>query len=169
MSVTACEIPSSSVLDPRAIETAWFWDAWRTQINQPEEQVTDIFFAVFGHHPLWMKRVIIARNGVASLFGLETPANSEIMNPEIRSLYRVGDKIGPWPIYALTDTELIAGRDNKHLDFRLSVLKTGGCVVFSTVCTVHNTFGKIYLLCIAPFHTWGIRKLISDAVASHRL
>jgi Protein of unknown function (DUF2867) len=169
MSVTACEIPSSSVLDRHAIETAWFWDAWRTPISQPGEQVTDIFFAVFGHQPLWMKRIIIARNGVASLFGLETPATSEIMSPELRSSYRVGDKIGAWPIYTLTDTELIAGRDNKHLDFRLSVLKTGGSVVFSTVCTVHNTFGKIYLLCIAPFHAWGIRKLISDAVAAQRL
>ena len=169
MSVTACEIPSSSVLDRRVIEAAWFRDSWCAPLSRSEAAVTDIFFAVFGHKPLWMKRILVARNGIASLFGLEIPTIAEIMHPEIRSNYRVGDKIGPWPIFALTDQELVAGRDNKHLDFRISVLKTGKSAVFSTVCNVHNPFGKIYLLCIVPFHTWGIRKLISSAVVARRL
>ena len=169
MSVIACDIPPGSVLDRHTIESAWFWDSWRAPLSRPQARITDIFFAVLGHQPLWMKRIIIARNRIVGLFGLEAPTISEIMHPEIRSSYCIGDKIGAWPIYALNDTELIAGRDNKHLDFRLSVLKTGDSVVFSTVCTVHNTFGKIYLFCIKPFHSWGIRKLISNAVVMQRL
>ena len=34
-----------------------------------------------------------------------------------------GDKIGPWPVFFVGENEIIAGRDNKHMDFRLSVLK----------------------------------------------
>ena len=66
-----------------------------------------------------------------------------------------------------------AGRDNKHMDFRLSVLKTRDdgktSVVVSTVCTVHNVFGRIYLFLIVPFHRSGVQSLMSNAVAANRL
>jgi hypothetical protein len=95
------------------------------------------------------------------------------MNPQIKRCYKVGDKIGPWPIFGLTEDELVAGRDNKHLDFRLSVLRetNGGSesAVISTVCTTHNAFGKLYLFFIVPFHKWGVQRLISRAMAAGRL
>jgi hypothetical protein len=77
------------------------------------------------------------------------------------------------PLFALTATALVAGRDNKHLDFRLPVLKvTEGVttsVVVSTVCTVHNLFGKVYLFFVVPFHKWGVQWLISKAISAGRL
>ena len=61
--------------------------------------------------------------------------------------YAVGEKIGPWPIFFLGAEELVAGRDNKHMDFRLSIMKvrddSGPSVVVSTLCTVHNAFGRL--------------------------
>ena len=95
------------------------------------------------------------------------------MKPEAKDSYTVGDKIGPWPIFSLAQSELVAGRDNKHLDFRLSVLKEANgetmSTVISTVCTTHNAFGKIYLFFIIPFHKWGVRRLMSRAIAAGRL
>ena len=88
--------------------------------------MADIFFAVFGHTPLWMKTMLLLRNALARLAGLEVPKVAEIMTPEVKSTYRVGDKIGPWPVFFVGDDEIIAGRDNKHMDFRLSVLKVRG-------------------------------------------
>ena len=169
MKVLACAIPVGSLLGRHAVEAAWFQDAWRAPLHRTEAPATDIFIAVFGHRPTWMKQIMIARNGVAFLFGLDVPTNAEIMRPQVRGSYRVGDKIGAWPIYALTDNELIAGRDNTHLDFRVSILKEGDCVVISTICTVHNLFGKLYLFCITPFHKLGVRLLISNAVEAGRL
>jgi hypothetical protein len=85
----------------------------------------------------------------------------------------LGEKIGPWPIFFIAENEIVAGRDNKHLDFRLSALKAREgdvvSVVVSTICTVHNVFGKIYLFFIVPFHRAGVRSLISNAVAAKRL
>ena len=63
------------------------------------------------------------RKWAASCVGLKVPTTADIMRPQIKERYVVGDKIGPWPIVHLNETELVAGRDNKHLDFRLSVLK----------------------------------------------
>jgi uncharacterized protein DUF2867 len=104
---------------------------------------------------------------------LEVSTVAEIMKPSVRSEYRVGEKIGPWPIFFIGDNEVIAGRDNKHMDFRLSVLKTmdgdATSVVVSTICTVHNVFGKIYLFFVVPFHRNGVRSLMSNAVVAKRL
>jgi hypothetical protein len=120
-----------------------------------------------------MKLLLIVRNQAASLIGLDAPTASEILHVEIRDRYAVGEKIGVWPIFSLSEHELVAGRNNKHMDFRLSVLKVpdggGMSVVVSTVCTVHNLFGKCYLFFIVPFHRHGVRKLIANAIAARRL
>jgi hypothetical protein len=42
-------------------------------------------------------------------------------------------------------------------------------IVVSTICTVHNLFGKIYLFFIVPFHRYGVKTLLRNAVAAGRL
>ena len=173
MTVVECDIPSLSVLDRRLIEAAYFRDSYRAPLSRTRANVVDIFFGIFAHHPLWMKILLIVRNRIASFCGLDAPTASEIINIEIKSSYGVGDKIGVWPIFSLTETELVAGRNNKHLDFRLSVLRvTDGetaSVVVSTICTVHNAFGKLYLFFVVPFHKWGVQRLMSNAIIAGRL
>jgi hypothetical protein len=173
MNVTECVIPSASMLDPAVVNAAYFKDSYSAPLRHTNTSIANLFFALFGHHPVWVKRVLIMRNRIAAWCGLEVPTPSEIMNVKIKSSYHVGDKIGPWPIFALCENELIAGRNNGHLDFRLSILRITGDgaprVVVSTICSVHNRFGKLYLFFIVPFHKWGVRRLIADAVSSGRL
>jgi Protein of unknown function (DUF2867) len=173
MRVVECDVPSSSVLSRELLGNADFHDSYRAPLARPDVAVVDLFFALFGHTPLWMKLLLIVRNAAVRLIGLEAPTVAEIIKPEVRDSYRVGEKIGPWPIFFMADDEIVAGRNNKHMDFRLSVLKVkdGGAtdVVVSTICTVHNVFGKIYLFFIIPFHRHGVRSLISNAVAAKRL
>jgi hypothetical protein len=173
MTVEECDIPSASVLEPRLIEAAYFRDSYRAPLRGTRASIVDIFFGIFGHHPMWMKILLIVRNRIASFCGLDAPTASEIINLDMKRNYSIGDKIGVWPIFFLTETELVAGRDNKHLDFRLSVLRsTDGetaSVVVSTLCTVHNAFGKLYLFFVIPFHKWGVRRLISNAITAGRL
>ncbi len=173
MTVVECDIPCASMLDPGLIEAAYFRDSYQVPLRHPHASPVDIFFGIFGHHPMWMKILLIIRNKIASLCGLHVPTVDDILNPIVSSSYAVGDKIGPWPIFMLTEAELVAGRDNKHLDFRLSVLREANGemarVVVSTVCTVHNAFGKIYLFFIVPFHKWGLKRIMSNAVRAGRL
>ena len=173
MNVIECDVPSGSMLSLEVIEHAYFRDSYRAPLSRMELGIVDIFFAIFAHHPLWMKLLLIVRNKVAALAGLEAPTTSEILHIETKDRYVVGEKIGVWPIFSISENEVVAGRNNKHMDFRLSVLKVrndhGTSVVVSTICTVHNLSGKIYLFFVVPFHRYGVQRLMANALAARRL
>src|SRR5258705_9209777 len=103
----------------------------------------------------------------------EAPAAADIIRGEFKTGHAVGDTIGRWRIFFISDDEIIAGGDDKHQNFRVSVLRERGAgsasVVVTTICTVHNAFGKIYLFFVVPFHRYGVRKLMSNALAAQRL
>jgi hypothetical protein len=171
--VEECDFPADSSLDRKMVGTAFFQDSYRAPLCNAHATMADIFFDLFGHNPGWVKALLLMRNRVAAAFGLEVPKASDIQNPIQKASYQVGDVIGPWPIFSLSEHELIAGRDNAHLDFRLSLLRerrgVQSSVVVSTVCDVHNLYGKIYLFFIVPFHKWGVKQMISRAVRAGRL
>lgn len=173
MSVVECDVPLDSALGADLIKRANFYDAYRAPLLRAHLSVVEIFFAVFGHRPAWMSWMLIARNKAAGFAGLETPTTAEIIKMEMKDRYAVGEKIGPWPIFFLGTDELVAGRDNKHMDFRLSVMKVRDedrpSVIVSTICTVNNTLGSYYLSSIIPFHKFGVRKLMTNAAAAQRL
>ena len=120
-----------------------------------------------------MNLCLVARNKAVGLIGLDAPRTRDIMRMVRRDSYAAGDKIGPWPIYALDADELIAGRDNAHMDFRVSILKLcdpdGPCVVVSTVCRTRNRFGRAYLAMVIPFHKFGLRRRMAGAATANRL
>ena len=123
MTVTECEVPAKSALSRAVVQAAYFCDSYRVPLVRTDMGIVDVFFAVFGHSPLYVKLRLIARNGVAKLCGLDVASVAEIMKPKVQETYTVGDRIGPWPIFSITENEIVAGRNNRHLDFRLSVLK----------------------------------------------
>ena len=173
MSVVECQVPVSSVLDRALVDAAYFRDSYRAPLTRADLGMVEIFFALFGHTPLYVKLLLIVRNAAARLAGLDAPSVSEILRPARHPRYAVGDRIGPWPVFAISDSEIVAGRDNKHLDFRLSVLKqhegADASVTVSTICSVHNRAGRIYLFFIVPFHRFGVRGLMRRAIQSGRL
>ena len=70
--------------------------------------------------------------------------------------YRVGDRVGIFRIRHLSDTEVVMGQDDKHLDVQVSICKqpaapgTAPRVVLSTVVHIHNTLGHAYMAVITP-------------------
>jgi hypothetical protein len=173
MSVVECDVPRHSALGKDLIERADFRDAYRAPLSHSDLSVVEIFFAIFARRPGWINLMLIARNKAAALAGLEVPTTAETINMEKRDHYFVGEKIGPWPIFFLGSDELVAGRDNKHMDFRVSIMKaydgTRPGVVVSTLCMVHNKVGQCYLSSIIPFHKFSVRRLMVNASAAQRL
>lgn len=166
-------IPSQSLLDAKLVGSAYFWDSYKIPLGDKSMSMPTIFFGIFGHSPLWLKAMLLLRNRTAALFGLDVPDASLILRPEQKDHYAVGETIGPWPIFELQENELIVGRNNSHLDFRLSILKApsehGHHVTVSTICNVHNIYGKLYLGVIAPFHKSGVKRLLANAALSRRI
>ena len=173
MAVTRCDLPTDTAIDRELIQHAYFTDSYRVPLQRADAPVVDIFFAVFGHHPAWLKAVLLERHRLGALFGLRAARVSQILSPAKASSYRVGQHIGPWPIHFLGESELVAGANDKHLDFRVSVLmhssNQAAFATISTVCRTHNWFGKLYLRVIAPFHSWGVQFLLSKASRAGRL
>lgn len=171
--VSSSAIPSQSLLDAHSVGAAYFADSYKVSLRDQSMSMPTIFFGIFGHSPLWLKTLLLLRNRAAAFFGLEVPDASLILKPVQKAHYNVGDTIGPWPIFELQEHELIVGRDNSHLDFRLSILKaqseTGHNVTVSTICNVHNIYGKLYLSVIVPFHKWGVKRLLTNAVRSRHI
>ncbi|MFZ6655587.1 DUF2867 domain-containing protein [Undibacterium sp. TJN19] len=171
--LSECRHPQQSVLMPEVVHAAYYRDSYRVEPAHRELTVSDAFHAIFMHRPTWMKFIMLGRNYLVSLFGVVVPAKAEIMHPRMRSDYQVGEKIGAWPIFYLSSEELVAGRDNSHLDFRLSIVRVEEgqaiSIVVSTVCLVHNWFGRGYTQLIRPFHRWGVKYLIRRAILAGRL
>jgi len=82
------------------------------------------------------------RDGFVGVFGLQTPA-------ELGDASAEGDRIDFFPILSADDNELIVGEDDKHLDFRISLMlqRTGSgpdLVVATTAVRCNNRLGRIY-------------------------
>lgn len=173
MAAEACELPHGSQVERRFLQDAFLADAFRAPLGHGDASPIDLFFAVFGHHPMWLKLILLLRHRLGAVFGLAAARTEDLLHPVRQARYQVGQTIGPWPLYFISDDELIAGRENAHLDFRVSVLKQGSgtriWVVVSTFCCTHNRFGRVYLRLIGPFHRWGVRRLLQRALAAGRL
>jgi len=95
MHVIECDVPTSSCLSRDLIRSAYFRDSYRVPLARSGLSIVEIFFALFGHTPRWMKALLIVRNAIARWCGLEAPTVAEILKPAVRESYGVGDKIGP--------------------------------------------------------------------------
>jgi hypothetical protein len=171
--VVKCDFPPSSALSQDVIENAYFHDSYRSRLARSELGIVDVYAAIFGHTPLTMKLLLIVRNAIVGIFGLKGPTVAEVMHTVIKRPSAVGDNVGRWRVFFIGDDEIIAGEDDKHLDFRVSVLRVRGGraadVVVTTICNVHNLFGKFYLFFIVPYHRHAVRTLMSNAIAANRL
>src|SRR5262249_6032455 len=76
MSVAECDVPRHGALGKELIDRADFRDAFRAPLSRSDLSVVEIFFAIFARRPSWMNLMLIARNKVAALAGLEVPTTA---------------------------------------------------------------------------------------------
>jgi hypothetical protein len=109
---------------------------------------------LLSQQPAWIGWLTDVRDAIVAGFGLKTARHLATLSGEGKA-----DRIGIFRVYGRSDTELVLGEDDKHLDFRLSVLcdppaspTLGGRLTLSTVVHCHNLLGRAYIAVIAPFH-----------------
>jgi hypothetical protein len=166
------ELPACSRLASQRAE-AYYSESYEVPLKRSDLGMHQIYLAILGHLPWWARALIVVRNRLVSLFGLHAEPSANVWRPAIKDSYAPGEKILRFNLYSLDDYEIVTGRDDKHLDFRVSVMrvteKGAPKVVVSTLIFVHNLFGKFYLLFVLPLHKLGLRRLLAQAVAQNRI
>ncbi|WP_055129731.1 DUF2867 domain-containing protein [Pseudomonas mediterranea] len=104
---------------------------------------------ILSHQPSWIGWLMKIRDTIVACFGLKTA----------KQLATLANRVGIFKVYSTNQTEIVLGEDDKHLDFRISILcveeaepEGSRQLVFSTVVQCHNRLGRAYILMIAPFH-----------------
>lgn len=138
MTVTTSPLPPFSALHDR-FQAGDFIDCFRVTSDVPLREAADIIT----DFPGWAKALVALRNVIVLPFGLTGALPSDFAGQE---------KIGMFPLESATEQEIIAGFDDKHLDFRVSVMRDGEDILLATWVHRHNLLGRAYLATIMPFH-----------------
>jgi hypothetical protein len=133
--VTATELPAHSLLGERVASTD-FLDCYCVASDLSPRRAAE----VITDFPGWARFLLHIRRIVTSPFGLSNDGPS------------APDKVGVFPVETETGRELIAGFNDKHLDFRVSVISQDDQVFLATWVHPHNIGGRLYLKTILPFH-----------------
>jgi hypothetical protein len=171
--VRRCALPSSSRLC-ESLPGFDYLDSFEVDAATDSMRMIDIHAALLGHLPSAFKHLLVLRSLVVKPFGIRGVSYRELAEPvDTSRTYAIGDRVGRWTLYATAQNELITGADDRHLDFRVSVLRSGGVtsgrVFLSTAVRTHNTLGRTYLAAILPFHRFGITQLLARAIQNGRL
>lgn len=120
---------------------------------------------IFSRQPSWIGKLTRVRDLIVARFGLKTARHLATLAGDAKA-----DRVGIFKVYSTSETEIIVGEDDKHLDFRVSVLCSGGPapdsgrqLTISTVVHCHNLLGRAYLFVIAPFHRMVIKASLRRA------
>ncbi|MDP3822101.1 MAG: DUF2867 domain-containing protein [Burkholderiales bacterium] len=122
---------------------------------------------IFAQQPRWVSRLMGLRDLIVARLGLKTA--TQLQDPAHAGHH---PRVGIFRIYETRSHEIVLGEDDKHLDFRLSVLHEvlpaagAGQVVLSTVVHCHNRLGRLYILLIAPFHRTIVKASLRRAARS---
>lgn len=130
---------------------AQFVDAFRIEIDDMEIDARGVAERMLVRQPRWAAALLWLRNFLVTPLGLKTSGASPA-NPGKTAR----DMIGVFPVVSATPDRLIAGFNDKHLDFRVVVDVTAPGqirhVTATTLVLTHNRLGRTYLSVIKPFH-----------------
>lgn len=150
--VIVATLPAKSALHKR-IEAGDFLDCFSVFSNITARQAADIIV----NFPWWADFLVGIRNMLTSPFGIS------IDGPD------APDKVGSFPVEIETKSEIIAGFNDRHLEFRISVYVQDGRVYLATWVHPHNLGGRLYLKTILPFHVLIARDALARVAHAGRL
>jgi len=148
--VTATPLPDQSLLHERAAPSD-FLDCYSVTSSLAPRAAAEIITTF----PGWARFLMRLRGVLTAPFGL---ANE---GPKTR------DSIGIFPVETESAEEIIAGFNDRHLNFRVSVQSREGRVFLATWVHPHNLGGRLYLRTIMPFHIMISRNALARVATQH--
>jgi hypothetical protein len=130
-------IPENSMVQT-GFGTVDYCDSCR--IMKPTGDSVEQIVARLFQFPKWVNGLMLLRHWIVGPFGLKTERETK------------PDRI--FPIIARTENEIIMGIDDRHLNFRVSVLldREKSYIYTTTLVHYNNGWGKVYFLFVRPLH-----------------
>lgn len=139
---------------------AQFMDAYRLELENAALDARQAAERMMARAPRWVDALLVLRNIIVAPFGLKTSGESRRAPRDI---------IGIFPVVSETPARLVAGFNDKHLDFRVVVdvttEDTRQSVTATTLVLTHNWLGRTYLAIIMPFHRLVVRAMLRQVAA----
>ena len=169
-SIEKVDLPSETLV-AQAFARPDYADAYRVRLPAGAPNDLDaVVRAALGTAPRWVTLLMRLRDRIAGLVGLKTSPQSA--RPDLgRGTLQAGDALGIFKVFDRTGDELLLGQDDRHLDFRVSVLvRNDGqadWAIVSTVVRFNNWMGWAYFLPVRPFHKLIVPAMLRSAYRRH--
>ena len=140
---------------PAGLTDADLADAFAVPIDAADaaKGMDSLARSAFADPAPWIRVLLGLRDRLVAGFNVKT--TQEVRRAAIADK---AERIDFFRILSRSNRELILGEDDRHLDFRLSLLLrarpdgSGDELVATTVVRCHNALGRVYLALIAQFH-----------------
>jgi hypothetical protein len=135
---------------------AQFADAYCMTITSTMRDARMAAELTIGRSPGWVQMLLALRDAAVLPFGLKTATAQPARNADV---------IGIFPVLSESADRLVAGLDDRHLDFRVVIdlagsFECGQEVTVTTLVRTHNRLGRLYLATIMPFHRMIARAML---------
>lgn len=138
---------------------AQFVDAFRIVTEGSALDAHQAAQRILGSSPRWIRALTAMRNLLVSPLGLKTSGAAEPRRY----------MIGMFPVVSEAPERIVAGFNDRHLDFRIviDVATSGGLqrITATTVVLTHNRLGRMYLGIILPFHRLVVPAMLRQVTA----
>lgn len=134
-----------------ALADADWADCYAVNVEHRFDTALDAANAIVKNFPNWTYPALALRQVLVLPFGLKGSQDAG---------RKIG-KVGVFPIISEDNERIVAGFDDKHLDFRIvvDVSEVNGHqrISLATIIKRHNLLGQVYLQSVLPFHRAIIR------------
>lgn len=164
--VTAVAPPSPSLIE-RALVPTHYVDAFAVETPSTTFGDVDALARASARLPRWVDLLMALRNRLVRVFGLKTEPDRPPSADD--APITAGSAVGIFLVLARSADEILMGLDDKHLDFRFSLLLQPRAdrerAIATTTVRFKNVWGRLYFAVVRPFHALIIPAMLRSAVA----
>jgi hypothetical protein len=151
----------------RLVDGSYFHDAWSIKAAEPNLDPLSQFLRVAKTTPRWIDAAMGLRNRVVSFLGIKSLGDlSDVNKSKVAGEYKPGDRVGIFTLISQSESEVLLGDSDKHLDVVVSVHRhqseqsAQAVVMVTTVVKVHNWLGRLYMVPVRPAHRVVARAMV---------
>lgn len=165
MIIKKTTLPDKSIL--KTTESSFdYVDSYSCEFSDTDNKIgfPEISEAFSRSKSKWVSALMAFRDRIVKPFGLKT--SEKVTDKQIQNFkFEKGRQLGIFKVFDKAENEVIFGENDKHLDFRISILldnptKNKKNLSISSIVTFNNWFGRLYFMTIKPFHNIIVPKML---------